>query len=94
MLRTAARIAVAPVDHEQPRLLDVQPALDQVAEQGVAGPFVLRGALPQSEGMFATIAIDASATTMQEVSAISTPSADRRRSRASEPSRMPNCDGN
>src|SRR5262245_35518356 len=55
--RCADRLAA--INHEQPRLLDVQPALDQMAEQRGADCFVLGGPLPQTEGMFATISIDA-----------------------------------
>jgi len=61
VLMTAARIALATVDHEQTRLLNVQPSLDQVAEQRVADRLVLRGAFPEAKGMLATIRIDAQA---------------------------------
>ena len=44
---------LAPIDHEQPRLLNVQPPLDQVAEQRVADRLVLGGAFPQAQGMLA-----------------------------------------
>ena len=50
---------LATIEHEQPRLLNVQPSLDQVAEQHVADRLVLRGAFPQAKGMLAAIRIDA-----------------------------------
>jgi len=50
---------LATIDHEQPRLLNVQPALDQVAKQRVADRLVLSGALPKAKGMLATISVDA-----------------------------------
>src|SRR5947209_11600300 len=50
---------LAPIDHEQPRLLNVQASLDEVAGQRVAHRFVLSGAFPQAERVLAPRGIDA-----------------------------------
>ena len=56
---TAARNCFAAIDDEQPRLLDGQSSLDEVAEQRVADGLVLGGALPESQRLLSTLGIDA-----------------------------------